>query len=437
MKILITGAGFENKGAEAMLRTVQVELNNRLPDADFFLWRPSQWNCRLALNNGFSPFQFPFDKGDSLWHWAHGQRIRLLLWSLKELLSTRDSRDIYAVFSKKIRMTRACNRYLKRSKMDFDVLIDICGFAYGDSWGVGNFLNIGLLREYCQENGNPKFFLPQAWGNFEKPEVRDALREMLNDKRVYFYSRDEHSCRYLEQALEKTKGSIPVTSDIAFGFQGDTLERGESILRNMGCSLSRPIIGVAPNMQVYNRIAGSGMGNKYLQALVNLVDFCHKHHDVDIVLQSNHMALSQDRIDDRYLCSLIALSVANPNRCFMTREFLTAEATKALIGRFDYLIGSRFHSLVFGFSQGVPGMAVSWSHKYRELFSLFGMEDQVQEGQDIDADVLIEMFEKGWGKREEQRVLILKKAKQLQDEVNMLFDEVAEKLLKNRESRNA
>jgi len=420
-----------------MLRTVQAELNKRLPDAEFFLWRPPQWNCRLALNNGFSPFYFPFDKVDSLWRWAHGQRIGLLLWSLKELLRTRNPRDIYTIFSKNHRMIRACDRHLQRIKMDFDLLIDISGFAYGDSWGIGKFQNIGLLRDYFRENRKPKFFLPQAWGNFDKPEVRGALREMLSDERVYFYSRDEHSCRYLEQALEKTQEPIPVTSDIVFGFQGDTLERGEYILRNIGCSLNRPIIGVAPNLHVYNRVAGSGMGNKYLQALVNLVDYCHRQHDVDIVLQPNLMALSQDRIDDRYLCSLIALSVANPDRCFMSRESLTAEATKALIGRFDYLIGSRYHSLVFGFSQGVPGMAVSWSHKYRELFSLFGMEDQVQEGQDIDADVLIEMFEKGWSKREEQRVLILKKAKQLQNEVNMLFDEVAETILKNRESQNA
>jgi polysaccharide pyruvyl transferase WcaK-like protein len=436
MNILVTGAGFENKGAEAMLRTVQVELSGRLPDAEFFLWRLPQWNCRPALDSGFSPFQLPFDKVGSLWCWAHGRRASLLLWSLKELFRTRNPKDVYTVFLPRLRMSRACSQYLQRSKMDFDLLIDISGFAYGDSWGIGNFLKIGLLRDYFRENRKPVFFLPQAWGKFDKPDVRDALREMLSDERVYFYSRDERSCRYLEQALEKPQGAVPVTSDIVFGFQGDILDRGEYILRNMGCSLSRPIIGLAPNMQVYKRVAGSGMGNKYLQALVHLVDYCHKHYDVDVVLQSNHMALFQDRVDDRYLCSLIALSIANPERCFMTRESLTAEATKALIGRFDYLIASRFHSLVFAFSQGIPGMAVSWSHKYRELFSLFGMEDQVQECQHIDSDALIETFEKGWAEREQQRESILKKAKQLHGEVSMLFDEVAEKVLRNSERKN-
>lgn len=39
MNILITGAGFENKGTEAMARTVQVELSQRIPDVYFYGWR--------------------------------------------------------------------------------------------------------------------------------------------------------------------------------------------------------------------------------------------------------------------------------------------------------------------------------------------------------------------------------------------------------------
>ncbi len=326
--------------------------------------------------------------------------------------------------------------FLKRRKASAGVLIDISGFAYGDSWGTYAFRDIVPLIEYCAQNDKSVFFLPQAWGSFNKPKVRDALRQLLSYEKAYVYSRDESSCHYLEQALEQPQGSIPVTPDIVFGFQGGTPEQGEHILRSMGCRLSRPIIGLAPNMQVYKRVPGSGMGNKYLQVLVNLVDYCHTHYDVDVVLQSNQIALSQDSQDDRYLCNLIAISIANPERCFMTIESLTAEATKALIGRFDYLIGSRFHSLVFAFSQGIPGMAVSWSHKYRELFSLFGMENQVQECQKIDSDALIETFEKGWAEREKQRVSILKKSKQLQSEVSTLFDKVAEKILGNSDHKN-
>ena len=437
MNVIITGAGFENKGAEAMLRTVQTELSKRLTDCDFFLWRPLQRDCRLALNSGFSPFQLPFEKENSFWHWPKGQRVSLLLWSLLELSRSRDPREIRAAIAPGHRMAKACGHYLNRSMVVFDVLIDISGFAYGDSWGVDSFQHVGPLMDYCVRNGKPVIFLPQAWGSFKTSQVRQALRNLLSHDNTFFYSRDKSSCHYLEQALERPLGSILVTPDIVFGFQGGTPEQGEHVLRSMGCTLSRPIIGLAPNMRVYERVSGKGMGNIYLQALVKLAEYCIYNHDVDIVLQANGVAPGGNQIDDRYLCSLVAASISNPHRCFMTRESLTAEATRALIGRFDYLIGSRFHSLVFGFSQGVPGMAISWSHKYRELFSLFGMEDKVQEYQNINPDALIETFEKGWADRQRARVSIIEKARQLRNEVSTLFDEVAEKIQGGSERNHA
>jgi len=428
MKVVINGAGFVNKGAEAMARTVQTELARRLPDCEFFLWRPTQRDCRPALNGGFSPFQLPFDRKNEFWSWSRGRRFGLLFWSLLELGRTWDFRNIHAAFAPGRRLGRACGCYLRRSGVDFGVLVDISGFAYGDAWGTGDFRRIEPLMEYFRSTGRPVVFMPQAWGAFDEPPVRQALRQLLGHENTSFYSRDERSCRYLEQALEKPAGSVSVTPDIVFGFQGGTLDQGEHLLRNMGCALGRPIVGLAPNVRAYERASGKGMRNSYLQALVKLVEHCQSNHEIDMVLQANEIASADDQLDDRYLCSLIAAKINNPRRCFMTRESLTAEATKALVGRFDYLIGSRFHSLVFAFSQGVPGMGLGWSHKYRELFSLFGMEDRVQECQQSHPEALIEMFEKGWAERKERREHILKKAKQLQEGVTALFDEVAEKI---------
>jgi polysaccharide pyruvyl transferase WcaK-like protein len=184
-------------------------------------------------------------------------------------------------------------------------------------------------------------------------------------------------------------------------------------------------------MKVYERVLGTGCGNLYLQALLMFAKHCLEKHDVDIVLQANEIDEGSLRKDDRYLCSLISALLNRPDRCFMTRDSLTAEETKALIGRFEYLVSSRFHSLVFGFSQGVPGIAVSWSHKYRELLALFGMGSYVQECRDIDANGLITMFEQGWKERHQQKQAILEKVNCLQMEADALFDETATRILES------
>lgn len=429
MNIVINGAGFVNKGAEAMARTVQTQLARRLRGCEFYLWRPSDIDRRPALDSGFTPFQLPFEEQNTFWYWPGGRRIASRLWGLTEICRIRDIGEIYGAlkFGQRYR-DRVCGHYLNRVRVQFDALIDISGFAYGDVWGIGGLRRVAPLVDHLGESDRPVVFLPQAWGSFDKVPVRRALQSLLGHHNVTLYSRDEASSRHLEQALGKPLGSVSVAPDIVFGSDGSTEEQGEHILQSMGCTLNRPIIGIAPNMRVYERIGGKGTGNAYLQALVRLVNYCHANYDADVVLQANEIAVSDHRQDDRYLCSLIAASVGDPSRCFMTRDRLTAEATKALIGRFEYLVGSRYHSLVFGLSQGIPATAVSWSHKYRELFSLFGMEEQVQECQTLNAATLIEVFQKGWRERKWHQASIVERAEHLRREVNLIFDEVAEQV---------
>lgn len=424
MRIVINGAGFVNKGAEAMVRTVQAELAKRLPDVEFYLWRTTSWDREPALSSGLNPVSVPFEVRDSLWS-LFGGRVAKSLWSVSESFRTHNLKLIRQAFRRKYSFVNACKCYLTRTVEDFDAFIDISGFAYGDAWGMGAFERVCPIVDYCREHGKPAIFLPQAWGSFDKPQIRRRLCDLLTGRNTVFYSRDQQSSAYLEKALDKAEGSITPHPDIVFGFRGGTQEEGEQILRTMGCSTKRPLIGIAPNMRVYERVRGAGTGNAYLQALVKLIQHCLEHHDVDIVLQANEVNTHGVRKDDRYLCSLVAASVGRSDRCFVIREPLTAEASMALIGRLEFLVGSRFHSLVFGFSQGVPAMALSWSHKYRELFSLFGVEDSVQECQDIDSEVLIAAFERNWSQRQRQRSLILERVEQLRARVSGLFDEVS------------
>lgn len=430
MKILISGAGFVNKGAEAMLRTVQMELTKRFPDAEFLLWGIPSISGKLALASGLNTFQLPFERENSVWN-SMGLGRGKFAWAVIELISSCNLRNIVQLWHYKQIIYNACSYYVDRNLKDVDALIDISGFAYGDAWNDRGFKRILPIINYCHKRGKPVVFLPQAWGSFEKPVVRNAIREFLNYKNTIFYSRDRSSCRHLEKALDKLSGSINASPDIVFNFQGSSQKQGVRILESMGCSLSRNIVGISPNMKVYDRVPGSGCGNFYLQTLVTFVKHCLENHDVDIVLQANEIDEVNLRKDDRYLCSLIYAAVNRPDRCFMTRECLTAESSKALIGCFDYLLSSRFHSLVFGFSQGVPGMAVSWSHKYRELLNQFGMGEYVQECPDLDPNVLISMFEHGWHNKDKKRQFILEKMKSIQMKVDDIFDETASKILKS------
>ena len=58
-RILVVGAGYANKGAEAMLLTVQAELSRRLGNAEFLIWHPKPWEVPLAAAEGISALDPP------------------------------------------------------------------------------------------------------------------------------------------------------------------------------------------------------------------------------------------------------------------------------------------------------------------------------------------------------------------------------------------
>lgn len=425
MNVAISGGGFTGKGAEAMLRTVRTELARRIGGLECSLWRCPPTQSRQALDAGFSLMFWPGDRpGIS----ARAQKklgIDLTAWSTKELSVRTFPVALGGGASRQKMLSAAYCHYLERTGRAIDAVIDIGGFAYGDEWSLGRALWNAPLIEFCTRHAVPMIYLPQAWGSFEKPDIRQGTRQLLETPVTWLYSRDEQSSRYLEELLGRPDHSIAAWPDIAFAFRGGTREQGQQILRSMGCDLTRQIVGVAPNMQIYRRVDGSGLGNLYVRSLVRVVEHCLEEHDVDIVLQASEMYASGSAIDDRHLCSLIAAAVDRPDRCFATQDVLTAGQSAALISCFDYLVGSRFHSLVFGLSQGVPGMAVSWSHKYRQLLAPFGLEDSVIELDRLESEALITTFEQGWGRRAELQPQILATAQELRLQVGALFDEVA------------
>jgi len=50
---------------------------------------------------------------------------------------------------------------------------------------------------------------------------------------------------------------------------------------------------------------------------------------------------------------------------------------KDIIGNSEFVIGSRYHSLVAAFSKGVPSVCMGWSHKYDMLYRDFGVGEFV------------------------------------------------------------
>lgn len=404
MRLLVTGGGFVNKGAEAMLLTVRAELGRRLPGAEFWLDEEelAPGTLPLAQQAGFPHRRFTLS--------GIGPKLSTLLrrppFSLGAL--SRIERE-------RLRLYRAA-----AIADQMDGMIDISGFRYSDSWGYDSARSAVPLAEEFAHRGKPVVYMPQAWGPFSKPGVAQSVRRIAT-LATHLWSRDRQSTGYLTGFGFKPHES----PDLALLFASPASEERLAALGAAGIPNGpEPLIAISPNMRVYERAKGVGSGNDYVRVLVAGARQCLAEGARVLLLPHEIKAVADRSPDDRLLCDLIRLALAPSDRVHALMEPSTAPVIKALIGSCGMLIGSRFHAIVAALSQSIPPIAVGWSHKYEELLADFQCGSLLFDT-DKGPDAFAAEVAEHWRNRETWRGRIAGELPRQQQKVATMFDEVA------------
>lgn len=383
-QFLIVGANFINKGAEAMLKTIQLQILQRNPDAEIFaICHPQE--REIAKRQGIQPIT---DQTPPL-----QKKIQTFSGKVKNKLGQMagNAPIPYADYSPMGEVHK-----LKNLKM----AVDVSGFAYGDKRGYIQPLETQKVIDYCKRVGAKYYFMPQAWGGFKEERVAANCKKMINSGDAYF-TRDEVSRKYVADLLGQPIDKVPLLPDIAFHFPIPDID-GTEILKKHGypSSSKREKVCLSPNMRIYERMGGTGTNNEYVKTFIDIIQNLRDRYDI-VLIPNEIMPDPSAGRDDQFLCKLIFDSLTDKSNITCITGYYSAEEIKSVIRECDFVIASRFHSLVFALSLGIPSMAISWSHKYRELFRLFALDSFVLEDKGIQIGQIMETFEKLVKEREE------------------------------------
>ncbi|RYD56668.1 MAG: polysaccharide pyruvyl transferase family protein [Sphingobacteriales bacterium] len=235
---------------------------------------------------------------------------------------------------------------------DVDVILDASGFVYGDQWSKEAInKRLGSDLKEIKGNNTTVVLLPQAFGPFEKNEIKDSFSKILDYSSLVF-SRDRQSLAYLEKTYGK-KNKVVLAPDFT------NLLKVDAGLVPAG-TYERSVI-IIPNNKLIEKAIFTE--EQYLSLLEQI---CKKVYDsklepVILIHEGDKDHKIAKKLNARFEEKLKVLTEPS------------ALAQKALLGQAYAVISGRFHGLVSSLSQGVPSIATSWSHKYEELFSDYNM----------------------------------------------------------------
>ena len=329
MKILLSGVETNNKGAELMLYAILQEIERKYPDAEVFIPKD---RVSQDLDYVKTPLNFKFcnyrliDRGFSIFH-VNGILRRLKLPQIAPQLSL---------------------------PSNINYFIDGSGFAFSDQWKLSDTMvdNWHSLLKKLRGQGCKIIFLPQAFGPAELPNTKKVF-SVLNKYADVIMPREKVSFNYIDKSgvvdMKKVKMFTDFTSLV------------ECVIPERLAHLKNGI-AIIPNLRMIDK--GAISRDDYKKLLSSIVDLGKATGHLVYLL--NHEGKGDEQLAYELQKDLGDIEVVTG---------LNALEVKGLISSAYLLITSRFHGVASALNSCVPCLATSWSHKYKELFADYGLDN--------------------------------------------------------------
>lgn len=328
---------FVNKGAELMLLAMLEQINSFFPSAKIAMApreieRPYEKRAKLGFLQ-------------KAWYWRYGvQWGRIAQFFPKKLL------NMYGVVRDK----------------DIDVVLDASGFLYTNQWGKRSCVEMADACRHWKKNGTKIVLLPQAFGPFLSHQNKEAIK-VIADKADLIFTRERLSYNYLTGIVGE-RPNIKISPDFTNLIKGIVPSNFDKI-NNRFC--------IIPNYRMIDR-TDKKVGDLYIP----LMAVCVQHL---IQKEQKPFFLIHDGDDDLRLAKNICAYFGTDIPIIQENDALHI---KGIIGSCTGTIGSRFHGLVSALSQGVPSLAIGWSHKYKMLFEAYEFTDGIIDINDQKENIL-------------------------------------------------
>lgn len=382
--IIITGGELFNKGAQAMVFITVHELKKRYPEHDIYvlseldLKRPDNEKSKYAFKfTGWYPVKY-----------AKAQS-NFLLRMMCKFRNNQEYMEAYNLYS------------------NCDLMLDISGYALGSNWSYATCNRYIEHIEFAKAFNIPVYLMPQSFGPFNFiGEKAKELNNRVHSALSYASAICAREAIGYEQLKEKyALDNLMMSYDLVLNNKGIDIDNVYMQKPNFDLPvINENSVGIVPNGMVLTVNDKNAVLNMYCTLIHHLIDIGYK---VYILSHSS---------TDAELCNEIFTKCNNENVCLLKNDFSCIEFDE-LVKSFEFIIASRFHSIVHAYKNGVPCVLLGWAEKYLQLSELFEQEKYCLDMREpIDADKTLNVIEALNNNKENEKTKLSKLLVEIQKE---------------------
>ncbi|MFB0544975.1 MAG: polysaccharide pyruvyl transferase family protein [Asgard group archaeon] len=169
--------------------------------------------------------------------------------------------------------------------------------------------------------------------------------------------------------------------------------------------IKRNSVGIIPNLRGVRRINESELYNIYKMLIEKLIE---KGKTVYLLRHSYEDLILVERIRDMF---------PTDKNIEIIEDDLSAIELMKIIKQFDFVIASRYHSIIHAYKNGAPALVIGWAAKYYELLKDFDQLDYYFDTRyNIEASGIAKAVEEMLENWQKEKVKIKKKMKKIKSE---------------------
>ncbi len=346
MNYLLTGAEFNNKGAEAMTLVALKNIYDCDKNANIFL-----------IDTGFYP-SFELTKNITF--------LPLPKWNLRKLSGRKPVRfyksrikDFIKFFIPSKKSFFGTFFETKETLKKIDVMIDISGFAFSSKWGDEVATDWLAQIDIMNKNGAKIWIMPQSFGpfDFESNQVIEYAKNVLK-KCECIYAREESGYNLLQNIgltnIKRASDSVLIEKNFNPSLLVNNFEK---CFEDISVR-EKHNIALIPNIRLIDK-----GGIDYSMILKFYSDVIKKYDS-----EFNFYLIAHTG-EDLSVCKKIKELFMESERVTYIDHVLSSFNYENFIRKMDFIIASRYHSIIHAYKESIPAVVLGWADKYKSVLT--------------------------------------------------------------------
>lgn len=333
--IAIVGGELFNKGAQAMTFTVINEMKDKYPDAEILLLSSMDYERPSEEKERYN--------------------FEIVRWSIKD----------------KIAVLKGKNTELSKKLKKTILMLDVSGFALSSQRGFKPSVQYLLNIEIAKKNKIPMYLMPQSFGPFNFSGIKSLVVKILSKRLLSYpkvYAREVQGWNEIKKYNTGALRSFDIVLQSNKSY--DLKKIYKSIPKKTEIHIEENAVAIIPNMKVIEQDTEFDE-NIFYEAIVN-----------KLLTLKKKVYLLYHSSEDKQLCLRIKQLFNNNSNVSFIADEIDCINVEPILNKVEFIIASRYHSIIHAYKQHKPAIVLGWAVKYKELLEAFGQERYLFQVQD-------------------------------------------------------